>query len=68
MIRLSFNTTDANKKKEMISWCKEKFGDSQPDPRGLVGDKRWTYDSVGPKLFFFFNSELDHMLFALRWF
>lgn len=68
MIQISFNKIDPTKKQEMIKWCKEKFGDVPPDPRGLVSDKRWTYDSVGPKLFFFFNSEGDHMLFALRWF
>lgn len=68
MIRISFNQLDTTKKKEMIKWCSEKFGESQSDPRGLVVDKRWTYDSVGSKMFFFFCNDNDHMLFALRWF
>ena len=51
----------------MLKWCTQRFGHSEPDPRGLVDKKRWTYDNVGPRLFFFFNDDYDHVLFALRW-
>jgi len=67
MIKISFEKLSNDHKIEMIKWCNKKFGQSEPDPRGLVGNKRWTYDSVGPKLFFFFNEDYDHCMFALRW-
>ncbi len=67
MIKISFEKIAADKKTSMIKWCNERFGKSDPDPRGLVGNKRWTYDCVGPKLFFFFNNDHDHILFALKW-
>ncbi len=67
MIKISFDKLQSEQKKEMVKWCATRFGHSEPDPRGLVGDKRWTYDSVGPRLFFFFNNDYDHIMFALRW-
>ena len=62
MVKVAFDKIVTDRRLEMIKWCTTKFGQSQPDPKGLIDNKRWTHDSVGPKTYFFFNQDICEYL------